>query len=575
MTNYLLQICAFDRFSCLLDDQHHLAQATNRALVARASAAASRIWRRRASKALSTPLLLHKRRLTAGFHSLQKLLQRRLDMASHQELRRRSSAADRAPVEPLLTAMATATTFASSTTTSPTREELRRNVDDTTATEAMPPPPAPADDAISLRRSRTTSISTRNANRLSLTLPIAPPTSDPSRPTPTNALPSLPGSPAPASAITTPSGAGPNEFIIAIAAQERKVLELREQLAHAEAELTSLKRQWTLQEGRQKKVEARRLETQRALASEDDSISSQRLAELDRRKILLQGQTTPTTPGRRRVIRGGHARTLSLLSPVKTDSDFSTLQNTEVKLQRTASQLSHHSNYSNFDLPKRASWQPRTQTVTPSVPSFVEDFRIGFRAFVEDIRQITVGDEPITGQALHDGSAGDQDTVRATPTPRPKVSNAFDLPSPAAGTPTPSSSTEGAAQDKEKAKLGKNKHFSWTPLTIDSLDDNGWSNWESPASTKSARWSGSTINSSSGTDHDTTFDTELSEDAETPSKPKPQNESVLRSPKLEEILPTVVNRLKPSNIKRTANHLLDEWEKSLTAPDVNDKENTA
>jgi hypothetical protein len=59
------------------------------------------------------------------------------------------------------------------------------------------------------------------------------------------------------------------------------------------------------------------------------------------------------------------------------------------------------------------------------------------------------------------------------------------------------------------------------------------------------------------------------------SKRKPQNESGLMSPKLEEILPTVVNRLKPSNIKRTANHLLDEWEKSLTAPDANDKENAA
>lgn len=48
----------------------------------------------------------------------------------------------------------------------------------------------------------------------------------------------------------------------------------------------------------------------------------------------------------------------------------------------------------------------------------------------------------------------------------------------------------------------------------------------------------------------------------------------LLSPKLEEILPNMVNRLSPSNIKRTANHLLDEWEKSLTATDGQNKENS-
>jgi hypothetical protein len=41
------------------------------------------------------------------------------------------------------------------------------------------------------------------------------------------------------------------------------------------------------------------------------------------------------------------------------------------------------------------------------------------------------------------------------------------------------------------------------------------------------------------------------------------------------MLPNMVNRLSPSNIKRTANHLLDEWEKSLIPPGTNDKENTA
>lgn len=36
--------------------------------------------------------------------------------------------------------------------------------------------------------------------------------------------------------------------------------------------------------------------------------------------------------------------------------------------------------------------------------------------------------------------------------------------------------------------------------------------------------------------------------------------------KLDELLPSMVNRLSPSNIKRTATTLMDEWERSLTPP---------
>lgn len=48
------------------------------------------------------------------------------------------------------------------------------------------------------------------------------------------------------------------------------------------------------------------------------------------------------------------------------------------------------------------------------------------------------------------------------------------------------------------------------------------------------------------------------------------------SPKLGEILPSMVNRLTPSNIKRTATNLMEEWEKSLADPQSStDKENSA
>lgn len=38
--------------------------------------------------------------------------------------------------------------------------------------------------------------------------------------------------------------------------------------------------------------------------------------------------------------------------------------------------------------------------------------------------------------------------------------------------------------------------------------------------------------------------------------------------KLEELLPPVLNRLTPSNIKRTAADFMKEWERSLSPPDM-------
>lgn len=185
----------------------------------------------------------------------------------------------------------------------------------------------------------------------------------------------------------------------------------------------------------------------------------------------------------------------------------------------------------NPTLSKRSSWQPRmhhhqlqhSQSGGHAMPQLVEDFRLGFQAFVEDIRQITVGEEPISGQAGRSpGGAGvpvadeardktpkDHDTIRPTHSSRPDVMKTFDLAGSLAATPTPATRTKDVSRDKVKPV--KNKRFSWTPLGFDSMDDSDWSNWESPASAKSARWSGSTVNSS------------LAE--ETPSIPEKEEES--------------------------------------------------
>lgn len=520
MSTFLLQVCAAERCSSsLFNEYRHLTHAHTKALLARASAASARLRRPRADRAPATPL--RKRRRLHGCHSLHRLIQRRIDMmAPNHEIRRRSSAADKNPVESsIASSAATTTVFASTSAASSAADAaLSRSPDedaaggsdepgagDITGSAAMPPPPPPSGRETSpTRQSRSTSSASRNANRLSLTLPIAPPSSDPSRPTPTYAATPSSVCPTPVESSGQATPVDANEFIIAIAAQERRVLELKEELVRAEAELLVLKKQWTSQEAYSKKSESRKVETPRraAVGADDESTPSRHSVDLDRRKsLLLQNQSTPNQ-GRRKVLRGGHTRTLSLLSPQKSESGFAIHEDPEAEtiklppVDRRAAQLT------NTTLNKRASWQPQSHSYQASVPGLVEDFRLGLKAFVEDIRQITVGDEPIMGSSTRSSqsqatdspsnrsASGDHDTIRPSHSARPKVSNVFDSPGSDVSTPS-----KGRTSMDSKAKTRKSKHFSWTPLAFDSLDDDGWTSWESPASTKSTtRWSGSTVN---------------------------------------------------------------------------------
>ncbi|PON26879.1 hypothetical protein TGAM01_v204380 [Trichoderma gamsii] len=588
-------ICIDDRSTHpLFDEYQNIDQDHHRALLVRVAVVFVLLRRLQGP---ATPLHPPKRRPVDGSHSLLVVkslslrarinLPKYLDMASQQqEIRLRSSAVDRSPAAESATTRARTTTFASSSSSSPgiSRSHSASSSSTVDTTDAMLPPPLPRSDSFTRGRPRASPSVSRHKNRLSLTLPVAlqlvddPRLADsPAITTASAFASSVPQTPleTPASVATSPSNA--NEFIIAIAAQERRVLELKEELAQAEVELAKLKKQWASEEVYRKRSDSQRAElfgSSQASIDDDALVASRRSVELDRRKQILHGQTTPAQ-SRRKVMRGGHARTLSLLSPVRTDSVFSLNESlNEVKQadpialptveQRTA-QLT------NPTLSKRSSWQPRSQQSVASVvgvPSIVEDFKLGFRAFVEDIRQITVGDEPVNGQSQRPfstsiASAREQDTSKPnhdTTTHTRTSSNE--------GSSTATSTSSQANRTPElKPKTGRGKQFSWTPLGFDSVDDTDWSNWDSPVSTKSARWSGSTVNSS-GID-----DIPEKEDEED-AKPARKSDTLLLSPALEDLLPSVVHHLSPSNLKRTANNLMDEWEKSLVAPESRHKETT-
>ncbi|KAB5575791.1 hypothetical protein GE09DRAFT_1215543 [Coniochaeta sp. 2T2.1] len=433
----------------------------------------------------------------------------------------------------------------------------------------------------------------------------------------------------------------PNDFITAIAAQERRVLELREELSRAESQLNKLKKQWTHSEAHKKHAQIRNVEPLRPLVPHIDTPDDPAKAELDRRKQLLLGQQskegTPTHQYRRRVFRGGHTRTLSLLSPTKpTGGGFDVHEDTARapeawKPARRETDSPSGTGYTTiYPTPsKRASWAPRSvHQQTSGVKQIAEDLKSGLWTFMEDLRQATVGDEPITGQGTYlrgiDGNMRstsssssqnrdeNQETIRASASSaaRPHASSVFDYadetPTPASrfvdrndddkekennerppGMPRQNSSSSSSSASQKMAALTKNqKRFSWTPLTIDSYDDSDWSNWESP-SVKSPRWSGSTMNGDiitegAGDDHTITPITttngkrtpspkkkpsasRLGLGPNTPSTPSASS-TLSNNTKLEELLPPVLNRLTPSNLKKTASDFMKEWEKSLSPP---------
>ncbi|KAI1166320.1 hypothetical protein F5B18DRAFT_606836 [Nemania serpens] len=461
-------------------------------------------------------------------------------------------------------------------------DQVRENASDATETTSayMPqskPPPATSETS-ETRSTRSTSSASRNTNRLSLTLPIALPNSFSSRPTPTSSMP-----PTPIDTLTLNSPIDSDDFIVAIAAQERRVLELREELARAEIELKRLKRQWTISEGCKKRPPNATVESSRTLApaaklrdSYEDNTTAKRSSELERRKAILlaQSQGTPLQH-KRTVIRGSHTRTLSLLSPTKSAGDAS-IHEDQDSAQSSDSYISHSPAALAHPLNKRATWAPYQSTQqSTGVKQLANDFKQGLWTFVEDLRQATVGDEAVSGMTnrtteMGSRSAkidGDQDTIRASTTNRGRIPipTEADSPSDSPGRSSMSSSGDHfqhrrtASRPEPRAR----KHFSWTPLTFDSLDDDDWSNWESP-NAKTSRWSGSTVNGDVVPAIPETADENEVALRRKRSGSELQSSSPETSSKLENIPQAILNRLTPSGIKNTTSNFIREWEKSLS-----------
>jgi Domain of unknown function (DUF4048) len=310
------------------------------------------------------------------------------------------------------------------------------------------------------------SMAARHAKRLTLSFPVAPPLNPRSdqQPSPSVVVAGTPATESPRmispgqsipEALTPGEEAlEPTDLLTAIASQERKVLELREELQKAEVELATLKKQWVLSERHKKQTEiSHRAEAMRPLrpstdepADESpktaetpssagtatptptDTVSAQirRSKELERRTSVRsapKGDISVSANGRRVFAGSKHTRTLSLLSPdmgvfkppfpIKTDSEQTTTHETQttrhprsatlpsVERAKDSPRLVEESDDPTTQDPSGNQWRrslppPSSEALLRTGRQMASDLREGLWTFLEDIRQATVGEEAIS-----------------------------------------------------------------------------------------------------------------------------------------------------------------------------------
>ncbi|KAL9035500.1 MAG: hypothetical protein Q9214_006553 [Letrouitia sp. 1 TL-2023] len=306
--------------------------------------------------------------------------------------------------------------------------------------------------------------------------------------------------------------------LTAIATQERRVFELKDELQKAENELQRLKKQWALQQATRKRNETRHSEPLQPLRTDDFQTLKEKEVESNH-DSTFSSKTTSSSPTKeeecqlphhrrnsqhtmrppyRRVFSGSrNTRALSLLSP-ETSSVRSSFSDHVERPHGPVDQPGEHfptkSPADSQHAAKGVSKEPFLETGK----QLVDEFRDGLRTLFEDLRQVTVGAEAINsldhrtknvtvnGAMTHSDHKGHADNTINTRNDPPQTmtpergtleyinSTATSIPNdkylPRKTSPirfAPSSKSV-----KEKPNLIPNCNDS---------DDEGWENWDSPA----------------------------------------------------------------------------------------------
>lgn len=421
--------------------------------------------------------------------------------------------------------------------------------------------------------------------------------------TPSSSVPNTPLLPTrpPSPEKRPPHPADSNSFLTALAAQERRVLELREELQKADEDLERLKKQWAMHEATKKKNELRHLQQLQPLntpplgssmPSNDESAGASR--EFDRQRI-----TTSIKPSYRKVFAGSrHTQELSLLSRRDPRSHSNLLLRgskpskphhataNDVVVPATVLELSSVNVESGSDDSYRG---PQKDVIVETGKQLVGDFRQGLWTFFEDFKQLTVGDEGISTAgvrnppviasgnmprrqsvnekrtALKDRparTAGALVVVREETSGKPqievsgskqRVGSSLDRPTEAVG--PVSNSTAFSSEGGDNAKYSDS-------------DDNGWDSWDTPKVSTTRRKDlvdGADPMASPLTDRSSPRTSMSSCDA----THRPTNHRTSIQDR-DDIPWPALTKLTPGSLKRTASTLMSEWERSL-APKIHDE----
>lgn len=373
--------------------------------------------------------------------------------------------------------------------------------------------------------------SARKTKRLTLQFPIQAGHTPARTPSPTRSV--IPES------LASPTGPTDSCFLTALAAQERRVLELKEELQRAEQDLRRLKLEWAAHEAQKKRHDARRVQKLQPLSTNVPNVSGDDAdldggsawmqQEMERRKALLSG----TKASSRTVFSGSrHARALSLLSP----TDPAKAQRREEGEDREGEVVEKHGHGhgrpSRPSLPGRWSTdQDLTRVVSETVDEDINldlnkdvlihtgkkmasDFKDGLWTFIEDLRQATIGDEGING--THSRVTQQQPPLFAPPKPArpslpPRTSTTTTKRSPTRSPSRNPTSSDPPLIDvgstfwkenglsspqttnppviRKPSKKAKSAQATQASQPQTDAFDNGWDTWDSPAApdTKSSR----------------------------------------------------------------------------------------
>ena len=308
-----------------------------------------------------------------------------------------------------------------------------------------------------------------------------------------------------------PHPADPNSFLTALAAQERRVLELKEELQKAEAELEKLKKQWASHEATKKRNELRHLEQLQplntslvGLAASHDEESTRVNRGLDRRK-----RTTSSAKASQRTLFSGsrHTRTLSLLSPKESTPGSQLQLHGKGPLKHPLERASDaavpttvHELGTSTDGPGPGAdlyKGPSREVIVETGKQLVGDFRQGLWTFFDDLRQVTVGDEAASSpdtrmqSSLHSGNPAKRhnfkergSNAKECAVTSTESKTRLDDVAPESGVESPASRIGSEAAEPEvptatnltsSAVYDLQRNANHSPSDS---DDDGWENWD-------------------------------------------------------------------------------------------------